>query len=204
MQSKDSQGSLRNRLNRMARARARRRGVSPIIATILLVAITVVLAAVLYVLISGLTHSGASTPYVLEMGAPASSTPATGFYEVMSLSPTTGLSTTMFGLALKTGTGGSTGTIGTAPAACKWTAGGTAFVGNCLVPATGTWYAALFWQGNGSTASVFTTAGWSTTFPVTSGMELAIVTTTSLVGSSDFVNAYSTGSSSVSGQSNGF
>ncbi len=33
-----------------------KRGVSPIIATILLVAITVVLAAVLYVLISGLTH----------------------------------------------------------------------------------------------------------------------------------------------------
>ncbi|MGI0133105.1 MAG: archaellin/type IV pilin N-terminal domain-containing protein [Thermoplasmata archaeon] len=35
---------------------------SPIIATILLVAITVVLAAVLYVLISGLTHGPGSTP----------------------------------------------------------------------------------------------------------------------------------------------
>jgi flagellin-like protein len=38
--------------------KARKRGVSPIIATILLVAITVVLAAVLYVLISGLTSGG--------------------------------------------------------------------------------------------------------------------------------------------------
>jgi flagellin-like protein len=38
--------------------KARKRGVSPIIATILLVAITVVLAAVLYVLISGLTGGG--------------------------------------------------------------------------------------------------------------------------------------------------
>jgi len=38
--------------------KARKRGVSPIIATILLVAITVVLAAVLYVLISGLTTGG--------------------------------------------------------------------------------------------------------------------------------------------------
>ena len=38
--------------------RAKARGVSPIIATILLVAITVVLAAVLYVLISGLTGGG--------------------------------------------------------------------------------------------------------------------------------------------------
>jgi len=38
--------------------KARKRGVSPIIATILLVAITVVLAAVLYVLITGLTGGG--------------------------------------------------------------------------------------------------------------------------------------------------
>ena len=41
--------------------KARKRGVSPIFATILLVAITVVLAAVLYVLISGLTTGGANT-----------------------------------------------------------------------------------------------------------------------------------------------
>ncbi|MDG6934889.1 MAG: type IV pilin, partial [Nitrososphaerota archaeon] len=32
-------------------------GVSPVIATILMVAITVVLAAVLYVMVSGFTHS---------------------------------------------------------------------------------------------------------------------------------------------------
>jgi flagellin-like protein len=42
--------------------RAGKRGVSPIIATILLVAITVVLAAVLYVLVSGLTHGPGSAP----------------------------------------------------------------------------------------------------------------------------------------------
>jgi flagellin-like protein len=42
--------------------KAQKRGVSPIIATILLVAITVVLAAVLYVLISGLTHGPSSAP----------------------------------------------------------------------------------------------------------------------------------------------
>ncbi len=42
--------------------KARKRGVSPIIATILLVAITVVLAAVLYVLISGLTHGTGTAP----------------------------------------------------------------------------------------------------------------------------------------------
>ncbi len=42
--------------------KAQKRAVSPIIATILLVAITVVLAAVLYVLISGLTHGPSSAP----------------------------------------------------------------------------------------------------------------------------------------------
>ncbi len=42
--------------------RSRKKGVSPIIATILLVAITVVLAAVLYVLISGLTHGPGNAP----------------------------------------------------------------------------------------------------------------------------------------------
>ena len=42
--------------------RKAKRGVSPIIATILLVAITVVLAAVLYILISGLTGGSSSVP----------------------------------------------------------------------------------------------------------------------------------------------
>jgi len=42
--------------------KGRKRGVSPIIATILLVAITVVLAAVLYILISGLTKGPGNTP----------------------------------------------------------------------------------------------------------------------------------------------
>jgi len=53
-----------NVLGQRARSwrKARKRGVSPIIATILLVAITVVLAAVLYVLISGLTKGPGNTP----------------------------------------------------------------------------------------------------------------------------------------------
>jgi flagellin-like protein len=42
--------------------KAKKRAVSPIIATILLVAITVVLAAVLYILISGLTKGPGNTP----------------------------------------------------------------------------------------------------------------------------------------------
>ena len=48
--------------NKRSWRKARKRAVSPIIATILLVAITVVLAAVLYVLISGLTHGPGNAP----------------------------------------------------------------------------------------------------------------------------------------------
>lgn len=53
-----------NVFGRKARSwrKGRKRGVSPIIATILLVAITVVLAAVLYILISGLTKGPGNTP----------------------------------------------------------------------------------------------------------------------------------------------
>ncbi len=60
--------------------KARKRGVSPIIATILLVAITVVLAAVLYVLISGLTHGPSSAPLGTNFswGVPVNSTSTSG------------------------------------------------------------------------------------------------------------------------------
>jgi flagellin-like protein len=63
--------------------KAREQGVSPIIATILLVAITVVLAAVLYVLISGLTSGGANT-------VPIGTTFAFGTAQQTSSPPTTG------------------------------------------------------------------------------------------------------------------
>jgi len=61
--------------------KARKRAVSPIIATILLVAITVVLAAVLYVLISGLTGGGVGSKPIgsaFNAGAPTLSTCAAG------------------------------------------------------------------------------------------------------------------------------
>jgi archaeal type IV pilus assembly protein PilA len=57
-----------------------KRGVSPIIATILLVAITVVLAAVLYILISGLTKGPGNTPLgtALALGTFTEATSGTG------------------------------------------------------------------------------------------------------------------------------
>ncbi len=64
--------NMRTRSQRQWRKKAKR-GVSPIIATILLVAITVVLAAVLYILISGLTKGPGNTPLgtSLALGTPA-------------------------------------------------------------------------------------------------------------------------------------
>jgi archaeal type IV pilus assembly protein PilA len=63
-------------MNTRSWRKARKRAVSPIIATILLVAITVVLAAVLYVLISGLTHGPGNTPIgsAFAVGAPTAGT----------------------------------------------------------------------------------------------------------------------------------
>jgi len=57
-----------------------KRGVSPIIATILLVAITVVLAAVLYILISGLTKGPGNTPLgtALALGTPGEASKGAG------------------------------------------------------------------------------------------------------------------------------
>jgi flagellin-like protein len=59
-----------------------KRGVSPIIATILLVAITVVLAAVLYILISGLTKGPGNTPLgtALTLGTPLENSVAGKFW----------------------------------------------------------------------------------------------------------------------------
>ena len=64
------------KIRRHDRSTSRERAVSPIIATILLVAITVVLAAVLYVLVSGLTGGPTSTPIG---GAFTASRPGSGF-----------------------------------------------------------------------------------------------------------------------------
>src|SRR5208282_4370147 len=69
-----------------------RRGVSPIIATILLVAITVVLAAVLYVLVSGLTGGPTSTPFGSAFTAshPGSGVCTAGNAQTLGATPITG------------------------------------------------------------------------------------------------------------------
>jgi flagellin-like protein len=74
---------MKSNMNRMKSrwGKKSKRGVSPIIATILLVAITVVLAAVLYILISGLTKGPGNTPIgtALAVGGLTESTSGANF-----------------------------------------------------------------------------------------------------------------------------
>jgi flagellin-like protein len=86
-----------------------KRGVSPIIATILLVAITVVLAAVLYILISGLTKGPGNTPLgtALAMAAPNEGTAGTGhWYNFSVQSAGGGLTLGSIQLQIQTPSGG--------------------------------------------------------------------------------------------------
>ena len=138
-------GTLKPRWNRK-----RKRGVSPIIATILLVAITVVLAAVLYILISGLTKGPGNTPLgtALAVGPAAEGTNGSAnTFSFAIVSASGGL--TLSNLAFQVqNTGGNvvamtaptlivTGLAGTGVASYNmatgtWTAGGSLTVTNAM------------------------------------------------------------------------
>ncbi|MGP8077558.1 MAG: archaellin/type IV pilin N-terminal domain-containing protein [Thermoplasmata archaeon] len=189
--------------------KTRQRGVSPIIATILLVAITVVLAAVLYVLVSGLTRSGASTPYSLGMTAAVGGQTGSGanWFDQMALSPSSGLTTTMFGLtvtnpsgvtyALAPAVGGSGCTLGV-----QFAPGAT----GCNGPAAASWYG-LILSATGAIQATYLLAGgvgtWTyntgTTIALNSGYTLEVISFTQLTGNDYTISAFSTGTSSVSG-----
>jgi len=86
-----------------------KRGVSPIIATILLVAITVVLAAVLYILISGLTKGPGNTPLgtALAVAPPAEASAGTQHWYNFSISSAGGgLTLSNLAFQVQTATGG--------------------------------------------------------------------------------------------------
>lgn len=99
-----------------------KRGVSPIIATILLVAITVVLAAVLYVLISGLTKGPGNTPLgtAFAWGSPSTITGAAPgcaathvCYSLEIASASSGLTGGALTFSARTASGGSVALTGT-------------------------------------------------------------------------------------------
>lgn len=193
------QRSLKQNRLRGTRRRARaQRGVSPIIATILLVAITVVLAAVLYVLVSGLTKTGAQTPYELGMSESSASGSGTTWTIIMSLSPTSGLTSGLVGLKI-TNVGGTSQPTAAVPAACK------AYVAPTVcATVSGGWYAVLV-GSNGTVFAAYGSSQWVgygsgiTTVALNSGMQLWILTQSSYSGIGDTIVAFGAGSASVSG-----
>ena len=117
--------------------KARKRGVSPIIATILLVAITVVLAAVLYVLISGLTSGGANqvpigTTFAFGAGSASQVTVAPSGATVCPGTITAG---TCYTIAI--GTAGGSATTGNIHFNVLKNGAGTSFTGVNVLSETG-------------------------------------------------------------------
>jgi len=199
--------------------KSRKRGVSPIIATILLVAITVVLAAVLYVLISGLTKTGATTPYAMGFAIQSPggvigpiNTPST-YYITLTVAPTAGLTTGLVGFSVLNAASVSQ-TVTTAAAGCTNGATLATVTGSagCLGTASTGWYAVLILNsGSGSTVagtynapSAGAAGGWYnlgavTTVPITSSYTIIVVSEAAFDNNGYTFSAYGTGSASVSG-----
>jgi flagellin-like protein len=185
--------------------KGRKRGVSPIIATILLVAITVVLAAVLYVLISGLVGSTASAPITLAPsvvpGTPGGNTST--WYVPVGLTPSASIATTTFGLKITTTSGTAAMATAAVGSNCKvnkaYTAGTT-----CAGTGAAGWYGVLT-ASNGTIMALYTsssgTGTWSASVTISGGAwTVNIITPTQYDGNGYTLTAYGTGSTSVSGQ----
>jgi flagellin-like protein len=153
--------------------KARKRGVSPIIATILLVAITVVLAAVLYVLISGLTKGpgGTTLGSAFAAGVPATNPLVVGTtgatyagsgcaathycYELTIEEANPGLTANAMDMVVKTSTG-ATYTVTAAGGITIYNSVSGAIVTQCAVIAAGGALSVSTW-GTGSTTQLSST-----------------------------------------------
>ncbi len=153
----------------------RRRGVSPIIATILLVAITVVIAAVLYVLVTGYLRGATPAPLNLQLQDLATGYNSKGtahWLNFTAIANTKGLTTSVFGFKILAPSG--------------------AYV-------TG-WVVSVIYNGNVLSTFAAGNSSWSSTVPV-NGTDIVSFNTgpVSLIGTLDDIMAYGLGSTSVSG-----
>jgi flagellin-like protein len=89
-------------------------GVSPVIATILMVAITVVLAATVWLLVSGYMGGGSETPLAVSLNYKASESSAQKAVFGVSMSTPTQADFTNVKITLKDANGNTIGTAGTA------------------------------------------------------------------------------------------
>jgi flagellin-like protein len=153
--------------------------VSPIIATILLVAITVVLAAVLYVLISGLTHGAGAAPLgtnfgygtaINDTGVKTLGCGTTGYCYGVEINVGGGLTISNFILSLKNPTGSTV----------AWPAAVAATTAACAAAAPTAACIQLVSPTSSTPVAVYSTAssGWSAvgtfTGTITSGSSIVI------------------------------
>lgn len=171
---------------------------------VVVLVVSVVPAAVLYVLTSGLTLTSVPPPYELDMivssGSFTPGPPATGYVN-LSLEPTVGLTTAMFGLRVVNGTSGSAQPLVSPSSACVY--GGWPTAANCTSNGTG-WYAVLE-NPSGSVVATYGEAGWSHMAPGSFSAVLALSDNLLLISSARYqgegylIEAFSTGSASVAG-----
>jgi archaeal type IV pilus assembly protein PilA len=169
-----------------------RRGVSPIIATILLVAITVVLAAVLYILISGLTKGPGNTPLgtALAMSSPQAGVNGTANIYTLGITPSSGLTASSLQFQVLS----SAGAITVLPAGSTVTILGPQA---CLVALYT--FSSNSWGNGPVTAANHCTPAGTTTTVLSSGMQFVLSTgATNLQGQGDSLNAIGVGSFSGS------
>jgi len=163
----------------------KKKGVSPVIATILMVAITVVLAGVLYVMVMGLMHGPGSTPNAIGFGTVGQPTPdgnsPAGLEETVQIaSASSGLYLSSVGFKVITSSG-TAATLNSNPT--YTTAAGAVYTFN---PSAGTWST----SSSTPASQVLVNSGASVTVDVqTSASNLAGYT----------LEAYGLGSASVSG-----
>lgn len=178
------------------------RGVSEIIATIYVVAITVVLAAVLFIEVVGVTHTGASTPFAVGMVFSTQSSGADTYFDFGTLAVTSGLTTSMFGLHVTTPAGLAYGTAAAVPGTCVF---------GSVNPSPGTctgisdrWYGILVGGMSHNVTATYSAVGWAyvsgtTDIVLNDSYTLIVITPTSVAGSDYVISAFPTGSASVSG-----
>lgn len=174
------------------------------IVVVVVLLVSVVPAAVLYVLTSGLTLTSVPPPYELGMtvssGSFTSGPPATGYVN-LSLYPNTGLTTAMFGLRVVNETSGSAQPLVSPSLGCVY--GGRPAAGICTSNGTG-WYAVLE-NSSGSVVATYGGAGWTHMAPGSSSADVTLSDDLLVVSSAPYqtgdylIEAFSTGSASVTG-----
>jgi flagellin-like protein len=175
----------------------RKRGVSPIIATILLVAITVVLAAVLYVLISGLTGSTAAAPIALAPAVTSSGGSGTTWYVAVGIAPSATVATTQFGLRVTNTT--TTEAASTAVGGAGCTVGAAYTGGTTCTGVTAKWYVVLT-NATGNIVGIYLSSGWKQSVSISGGsFTLNVISAVQYDGQGFALTAYGTGSASISG-----